>query len=410
LSASLNFDLFGIDAWSDSLKIIEFDLSPIFGGLGLHVGAHTQCTWDFSCTSTGPDNTLNLSIPVVDLTAPETSLSPSGTPGNNGWYISDVDVSLSATDFPAGCGIGVGQTEYSFDGVSWNVYSGSFTISDEGATTVHYRSIDNEGNVESAKTEFFLIDKTPPTITGAPMTAPNANDWYNTDVVVHFEASDAVSGIDTVTPDQTLTGDGANQSVTGTAVDMAGLSASFTVTGINIDKTNPNVSISSPESKTYENTDTFNVNWAVTDNLSGVASEGGAIDGVAVTNGQSVVLLVFTPGQHTLEVEATDLADNAASASVVFDVTVDSEGLLAALEYMCDLNWIDKPGICNSLAAKLKAAIASIDKGNLNAAENQLNAFLNELEAQKGKSINQSAYDVLNAGALYVIENLPDEA
>ena len=101
-------------------------------------------------------------------------------------------------------------------------------------------------------------------------------------------------------------------------------------------------------------------------------------------------------------------ATNSFPSSGEFNVTVNSEGLLAALEYMCELGWIERHGICNSLAAKLEASIRSIEKGNLNAAENQLNAFLHELEAQEGQSINQSAYEVLRAGALYVIEHLGD--
>jgi len=406
ISAALNFELFGYGVWHPTYSIISLNLSSLSDDM--YLGGHTQCDWDFTCSAVGPDNTVGLSIPVVDLTPPSTSLVPSGTAGNNGWYISDVSVSLNGTDEPAGCGVGVKNTEYSFDGTTWTAYTGPFTVSDEGVTTVYYRSTDNEDNIEEIKSENVKIDKTPPTITGAPTTPPNVYGWYNTDVVVHFEAYDAVSGIDTVTPNQTLSGESENQSVTGTVVDMAGLSASYTVTGINIDKTKPDIFITSPETKVYENAETFTVIWNATDNLSGIASDSGAIDGIAVTNGQLINLLIYAPGLHTIEVEAMDKADNPASTSLVFSVSVDSDGLLAALEYMCDLGWINKHGICNSLAAKLNATIASIDRENLNAAENQLNAFLNELEAQQGKSINQAAYDVLKAGALYVIEHLSD--
>ncbi len=36
---------------------------------------------------------------------------------------------------------------------------------------------------------------TPPVITGAPTTPANGYGWYKTNVVVHFEASDPVSGV-----------------------------------------------------------------------------------------------------------------------------------------------------------------------------------------------------------------------
>ncbi|TEU18449.1 MAG: hypothetical protein E3J21_05915 [Anaerolineales bacterium] len=410
LSGTVEFRLHPIEpffdgkTWSDSIPIAEFDLSPLTGGLWL--GAHTQCTWDFNCQAVGPDNSVDLSVLVVDQNPPTTSIALSGTAGNNGWYVSDVQVNLTATDNPAGCGVGVEKTEYSFDGAGWNMYTAPFTISDEGTTTVYYRSNDNEDNVEPTKTQTIKIDKTPPTITGAATTPPNSYGWYDTDVVVHFTASDAVSGIDTVTPDQILSSEGANQSVTGTATDKAGNSASITVSGINIDKTSPDIVITSPQAKAYDNTETFNVVWMVTDNLSGVATENGLLDGDAVTNGQLIELLLLTPGAHTVTVEATDKADNAASTSVTFSVVTDINGLLAATERMCDLGWINKQGICNGLEAKLNAAKAAIERGQLNAAKNQLNAFINQLEAQKGKAVNQQAYEVLRACAVYLIEHL----
>jgi hypothetical protein len=36
---------------------------------------------------------------------------------------------------------------------------------------------------------------------------------------------------------------------------------------------------------------------------------------------------------------------------------------------------------------------------------NQLNAFLYELDAQRGKHISQQAYDLLRSAALYLIAN-----
>ena len=85
------------------------------------------------------------------------------------------------------------------------------------------------------------LDQTAPTISGAPTTPANAEDWYNGPVTVHFDASDATpgSGLAGVTADTTLSGEGANQSVPGTASDVAGNSASTTVGGINIDLTAP---------------------------------------------------------------------------------------------------------------------------------------------------------------------------
>lgn len=407
LNAKLDFELFGYWDWSGSVPIAEIDLSDLTSGL--YLGKHTQCDWDFTCSAAGPDNTLNLSIPVVDINPPSTSLTASGTAGSNNWYTSNVQVSLSAEDLPAGCGTEVKKTEYRIDGGIWNTYTGPFTLNEEGIHSVDYRSIDLEDNVEATKTETFKIDKTLPVIMGDATTASNAFGWYKNDVIVHFTASDAVSGIDTLTPDQTLSAEGANQSVTGTAVDKAGLSDSYTVTGINIDKTKPEISLAVPEARIYNNIESFNISWTTTDNLSGVAEESGQLDGDAVTNGQLIQLLLFEPRSHTVAVDAVDKADNPNNASVTFEVTVDSQGLAAALDFMYDEHLITKKGVHKSLSAKLRSATKSIEKGKLKPAENKIRAFLKQLDAQQGKSIDPQAYDVLRANALYVIEHLGDE-
>jgi len=67
---------------------------------------------------------------------------------------------------------------------------------------------------------------------------------------------------------------------------------------------------------------------------------------------------------------------------------------------------IDNAGIANSLTSKADAAAAQIASGNTTAAENQLNAFINELDAQAGKHLTPQAYNLLKAAALYYINHL----
>lgn len=59
-----------------------------------------------------------------------------------------------------------------------------------------------------------IKDSVSPTISGSATTSPNANGWYNSDVTVHFEASDNESGIESVSGDMVLSAEGANQSAT----------------------------------------------------------------------------------------------------------------------------------------------------------------------------------------------------
>jgi hypothetical protein len=82
-------------------------------------------------------------------------------------------------------------------------------------------------------------DATKPTISGSRTPDANMFGWNTGDVVVSFVCADAVSGLASCTADQTLGGEGRDQSVVGTARDRAGNTDSATVGGINIDRTAP---------------------------------------------------------------------------------------------------------------------------------------------------------------------------
>ena len=164
-----------MDVAEDDDLFYTFDMS--FLTEGLYLGKHTQCSWNFHCSAAGPANTLNLSIPVVDLEPPVTSpYITSGIKGNNGWFTSDIQITLKATDLPAGCGSGVQKTVYSRGSGHMRTYTGPFILSDEGPNMFMFYSIDNAGNIEKIQIALplaFRIDKTKPVITGAPTTKSN---------------------------------------------------------------------------------------------------------------------------------------------------------------------------------------------------------------------------------------------
>lgn len=82
-------------------------------------------------------------------------------------------------------------------------------------------------------------------------------------------------------------------------------------------------------------------------------------------------------------------------------------GTLTSLKEECySLGWIDNEGILNSLNKKLDNAKKNLEKGNIKTAKNILNAFINEVEAQKGKHLSPEAYAVLKFNAQYLIDNL----
>jgi hypothetical protein len=106
------------------------------------------------------DKTIQLGSVLTEITPPTTTATLSGTLGNNGWYTSNVQVNLTATDNAGGSG--VNKTEYSFDNATWITYDAEFTLSNEGTTTVFYKSTDNAGNVEPIKTQEIKISSIPP--------------------------------------------------------------------------------------------------------------------------------------------------------------------------------------------------------------------------------------------------------
>lgn len=119
---------------------------------------------------------------------------------------------------------------------------------------------------------------TPPTITFANRTAPNAAGWNNTDATVNWDCADEEGGSGVVSPtvSATLTTDGAGQSAQGTCADNAGNTASDTQTGINIDKTAPDsvVGVMSRPPDTADGwyTRPVTINFEGTDGTSGIDS------------------------------------------------------------------------------------------------------------------------------------------
>lgn len=79
----------------------------------------------------------------------------------------------------------------------------------------------------------------------------------------------------------------------------------------------------------------------------------------------------------------------------------------AALDERCRLGFVTKPGLCNSLTAKLTAAQSAVARGNGNAARGQLGAFNAEASAQRGTGVDETTYWLLSALADIVIAGVP---
>jgi hypothetical protein len=328
-----------------------------------------------SVTGHAADNAGNTASATVsgisiDLTAPASSMSAPST-----WQTQDVPVTITATDSLSG----VAATYYTVDGAAQQ--SGTnFTIPGEGAHTVTFWSVDAAGNTEAAQTGTVLIDRTAPTIDGAPDRAANAAGWYNASVTVSFTCSDDTSGVATCADPVTLGDEGVGQSATGSAADNAGNSASATVSGISIDLTAPTVTYTH-NAGTYTVDQQVNIACTAADDLSGVAASTCAdVTGPAYA---------FSLGANSFSASATDNADNEGSGSTSFTVAVNAGSL-------CSLTRQFAPGdLGNSLCAKLGVIGKTQAKGKDQTAGNQIEAFVSEVEAQSGKALTPEQADIL---------------
>jgi hypothetical protein len=161
---------------------------------------------------------------------------------------------------------------------------------------------------DTASVSYRVVDTGNPTISHSlSPSSPNANGWYKADVTVKFTCDDSGSGVQSCEADTRL-GEGADQSVTGTATDWAGNSATDTVSGINIDLTAPTVGFKGgPASTYYYGSDPAAPTCEASDALSDVAS-------CEITGGGTAI------GAHSYIATATDNAGNTSTATLNYEV------------------------------------------------------------------------------------------
>ncbi len=256
-NASVTFTLHATDALSGvDVTHYTIDGGPTQSGGTVTVsgdGTHQVDYW--SVDNAGNVETANTATVKIDTQAPTITVSQSPHANAAGWNNTDVTVTFTCTDPDSGVAS----------------CSSPQTVTGEGAAqAVAGNAVDNAGN-SSATSTTLNIDKTPPSIDGVlpPQSAPG---WYNTPVTVTFACNDALSGVATCADPATLSGDGAGQSVSGTATDTAGNSSATTVSGINLDQTPPTLTASAPPAPLGWYNGPVTVHWTCSDDLSGVTS------------------------------------------------------------------------------------------------------------------------------------------
>lgn len=302
---------------SDSTSGINFTEYRIDGGnwqIGdspsiTENGSHTI---DFRTTdNAGRTSTDTISF-VVDKTPPSVSFTPTGSIGNNGWYVGTVDLLINVSDDNSG----VSSTEYRIDGGTWT--NGNDLTLSEGNHTVEARSTDNAGNisvVSSAETIAINVDTTNPGITIELNGTQGLNSWFVSSTEVLANATDATSGIALTeyrldngawqTGNKfTVSLDSISHTVDARVTDKAGNSAS-TTRSFKLDTTIPlSTFIYPPEGQGIKATGIVNFTGKSIDTLSGLRTTEMSLD-----NGKSWSSLPNTDGEWNYSWNTSNIPD-----------------------------------------------------------------------------------------------------
>ena len=265
---------------TDALSGVASCTAPVTFGEGAALSA-TGTVSD----KAGNSASYSLSGVNVDLTAP--TLAAVVPPANAaGWFNHDVTVAFTCGDLLSGVGS----------------CPDAVTLGEGAGQTVSRTISDLAGNSTTVTTDLINIDETGPSISVSG-PSPNGNGWFGSAPTFTFVCTDALSGVASCTAPVTF-GEGAALSATGTVSDKAGNSASYSLSGVNVDLTAPTLAAVVPPANAagwYGTAPT--IGFTCGDSLSGVASCSGSVT-VGEGSGQSVTGVV------------TDLAGHSASTTV----------------------------------------------------------------------------------------------
>jgi len=267
---------------------------------------------------------------VPDTTAPTTTATLSGILGENDWYISNVQITLAATDDASG----VRHISYQVDGGVWITVEAditTFTVTSQGSHTIQYYAVDVAENQEETKTATFKMDTVAPETYAWPSGVLGNNGWYLSDVCLTIEAWD--------------------------------------YGGSGLEKTE----------YSFDDTD-----W----------------------NTYSIPLTFIDMGTTTVYYRSIDNAGNIEDTKSVTIRIVTTQGIIYLINDLYTQGQIDNAGIVTSLTNPIKNAQELLDKDQVNAAKNILQAFINEVEAQSGKNIDLTAAEELIYFAQNLLENI----
>jgi hypothetical protein len=275
-----------------------------------------------SCSVTdsgGLSDSDSFTIRVSDTTDPVMNVTTDETDNGNGWYsvasndeVPGVTVEAITADL-----VGVTSLTCTDNGedVGFLDPSGdSFAVFD-GSHTVACTATDGAGN-DHADSATFVIDQTAPSVSAAVTPDAAGTGWWNASTgapTVTYTCADDGSGLASCS-DAHQFGEGADQSDSGTATDVAGNTNTATVSDIDVDLTAPVSIVFTGGGLADGGSYGFGVvpagpaGCTATDAVSGIAT--------CDVSGYSTAA-----GTHTITALATDNAGNSSSTALSYTVT-----------------------------------------------------------------------------------------
>lgn len=255
--------------------------------------------------------------------APEVIATPTLEPAS-GWYSAPQSVTLSSTQDDV-------ILRYTLDGSDPHpespIYTAPLVIS--MTSLVKARAYSPRPDVEPSDVAAatYTIDMSPPTIV-AQVSPVSRGAWFTAPVTVTFECADD-SGV-VACPSAVVASDGAQQLISGTAIDPAGNRTSTSVT-LNVDTTAPVVLLVDSPDGSSTTAAHLTLSGRAFDATSGIA---GALrcDGHAVLVVQDTFEcdVALRPGMNSVSLHVVDAAGNQASAGIVVRRIGESTSLAIA--------------------------------------------------------------------------------
>lgn len=189
----------GSNGWIVSTGIVSAETFDATSGVsgGVDVSIDDGSSWQGVPISLG-DGVYNMKLRAVDIagnvgstnfsasidaTEPDLSFVFNGTPGLNGWYVSDVSVSTNASDALSG----MDYAEVRANGGAWSLQQNL----SEGIHDLEARAVDLAGNTKSIS-DVLRVDITPPK---SSFTSHLGNEITFGIVKLSGQSSDVLSGL-----------------------------------------------------------------------------------------------------------------------------------------------------------------------------------------------------------------------